>query len=111
MLLSARSRRLLTTLRCFSARSLSPVQCLSTFRNFAPLTSHIAIGSLHFGIGRDQSGAVALQRFIPARFRSLDHFPPWIILRAMSWAFEARLSFHHIEIITGNYHLLAPRQA
>jgi hypothetical protein len=46
MLLSAGSLQLPTTLRCFSARGLSPVQCLRLFRNLAPLTSHVAIGSL-----------------------------------------------------------------
>jgi hypothetical protein len=37
-----------------------------------------------FGIGRDQGGALTLQRLIPTSFRSFDHFSPLTKPRAMS---------------------------
>jgi hypothetical protein len=81
MLLSAGSLQLPTTLRCFSARGLSPVQCLRLFRNLAPLTSHVAIGSLHVGM---ESVAI---RAVRSHFSALllHASARWIIIRHRSF--------------------------
>jgi hypothetical protein len=88
------------TLRSFPAHGLSSVQCHSLFRNLVPLPSHVPIGRLHFGIGRDQGGALALQCLVSACFRSLSHFSAVGNLEGNPLSARGALFFHHIEIVT-----------